>query len=284
VKLIEVDLGSVVLSAAEAGNGGSGLLLIHGFTGAKEDFADWIDAFAARGFHAVAPDNRGHGTSGQPVEEADYSLATMADDARRLVDALGWDRFALLGHSMGGMVAQHLALAVPERVAALVLMDTSCRTVEGIDPAMAALAAEIARSEGMARLMEVMNEREAPLGTPADTRVRAEREGYIAFGERKFLAASPAMYAAMAGEILSEHDRLEQLAALTMPTLVVVGEQDTPFLAVSQAMAETIPGAELVVVADAGHSPQFEAPEEWWDAVSGFLERTLSPARPRGSR
>ena len=69
-----------------------------------------------------------------------------------------------------------------------------------------------------------------------------------------------------------------------MPTLVVVGEQDTPFLAVSQAMADAIPGAELVVLPDAGHSPQFEAPEEWWDAVSGFLERTLSPAPPRGSR
>ena len=91
-------------------------MLLHGFTGAKEDFADWIDAFAARGFHVVAPDNRGHGASGQPAEESAYSLATFADDARRLVDALGWDRFALLGHSMGGMIAQHLALAVPERL------------------------------------------------------------------------------------------------------------------------------------------------------------------------
>ena len=66
-----------------------------------------------------------------------------------------------------------------------------------------------------------------------------------------------------------------------MPTLVVVGEQDTPFLAPSRAMADAIPGAELVVLPDAGHSPQFEAPEAWWDAVSGFLDAVLSPAPPR---
>jgi pimeloyl-ACP methyl ester carboxylesterase len=278
VKLIEVDAGPVVLAVAEAGSGGTGLLLLHGFTGAKEDFADWIDAFAARGFHVVAPDHRGHGASGHPDEESAYSLATFADDARRLVDELGWDRFALLGHSMGGMIAQHLALAVPERLSALVLMDTTYRNVEGIDPALVALATEVVRTEGVERLLELMNERDAPLATAADARVRAEREGYVAFGERKFLACSPAMYAAMAAELLNDHDYLAQLATLDVPTLVVVGEQDTPFLAASQAMADAIPDAELVVLPDAGHSPQFEAPEAWWDAVSGFLERVRSPA------
>jgi pimeloyl-ACP methyl ester carboxylesterase len=278
VKLIEVDAGSVVLAVAEAGTGGSGLLLLHGFTGAKEDFADWIDAFAARGFHVVAPDHRGHGASGQPAEESAYSLATFADDARRLVDELGWDRFALLGHSMGGVIAQHLALAVPERLSALVLMDTTYRNVEGIDPTLVALATEVVRTEGVERLLELMNERDAPLATAADARVRAEREGYAAFGERKFLACSPAMYAAMAAELLNDHDYLAQLATLDVPTLVVVGEQDTPFLGPSQVMADAIPGAELVILPDAGHSPQFEAPEEWWDAVSGFLERARTLA------
>ncbi len=56
-----------------------------------------------------------------------------------------------------------------------------------------------------------------------------------------------------------------------MPVLVVVGEQDTPFLRASQRMAEAIPGAQLEVVPDAGHSPQFEAPEAWWKVVSDFF-------------
>jgi pimeloyl-ACP methyl ester carboxylesterase len=285
VERIEVDTGAVVLEIAEAGKGGEPLLLLHGFTGAKEDFDDWLDAFAASGFHVVAPDQRGHGRSGKPVEETAYSLATFAEDGRGLVDALGWERFALLGHSMGGMVAQHLALAVPERLTALVLMDTTYTTVTGIDPDLAAVAVEVVRTDGLPRLFEMLDARESPLTSPADARVRAEREGYIEFGERKFLACSPAMYAAMAVELLAQVDRLERLSTLHVPTLVVVGEQDTPFLAPSQAMAEAMPDARLAVVPDAGHSPQFEAPERWWDEVNGFLEQVvLSPAQPRGSR
>jgi pimeloyl-ACP methyl ester carboxylesterase len=272
------------MSAAEAGNGGAPLLLLHGFTGAKEDFADWIDAFATHGYHVVAPDLRGHGASGQPADESAYSLATYSADARALADELGWDRFALLGHSMGGMVAQCVALDRPDRLTALVLMDTTCRSVEGIDPDLAKLAVEVARREGLERLMALMDEHESPLTTAADQRVRAEREGYVAFGERKFRACSPAMYAAMALELLEQTDRLPQLATLSVPTLVVVGDQDTPFLDVSREMADAIPGASMVVLPDAGHSPQFEAPEAWWDVVSGFLDDAVSGAPPRGSR
>ena len=56
-----------------------------------------------------------------------------------------------------------------------------------------------------------------------------------------------------------------------MPTLVIVGEQDTPFIKASENMAKTIPGAELAWIPDAGHSPQFENADAWWAAVSGFL-------------
>lgn len=273
MKLSTLDAGGVELEVAEAGVGGTPLLLLHGFTGAKEDFADWIDPLADRGFHVVAPDHRGHGASAKPSAEADYSLAIFAADALALVDALGWDRFALLGHSMGGMIAQTIALAAPGRLTALVLMDTGHGQVGGVDPELAATAVEIARTRGMDVLADLQRDLEHELSTPADARVRAERPGYIEFGERKFRACSPAMYAAMAGELLGPADRLDALAALDVPTLVVVGEQDVGFIADSERMARTIPGAELVVLPDAGHSPQFEAPEQWWDAVDGFLKR-----------
>ncbi len=58
-----------------------------------------------------------------------------------------------------------------------------------------------------------------------------------------------------------------------MPALVLVGEEDTPFLKPSRRMAEAIAGAELVVLPEAGHSPQFESPDAWWSALSGFLAR-----------
>src|SRR5580765_970969 len=102
-------VGEIDLDVAHAGEGGRPLLLIHGFTGAKEDFTDWLDPLAKRGWHAVAPDLRGHGGSAHPEQETDYSFEIFAADMVKLTDALGWDRFVVLGHSMGGMIAQVLA-------------------------------------------------------------------------------------------------------------------------------------------------------------------------------
>src|SRR5215813_9493693 len=121
----DVDLGDVRVSIAEAGAGPRRLLLVHGFTGAKEDFTPWLDRLAASGWHAVAPDLRGHGASAKPAQEAAYSFEIMADDMLGLADALGWDRFVLLGHSMGGMVAQFVACKEPARLDGLILMDTA---------------------------------------------------------------------------------------------------------------------------------------------------------------
>lgn len=266
-------------SIAEAG-AGDPLLLVHGFTGAKEDFADFLDGFADRGWHVVAPDHRGHGASDKPTAEAAYSLALMAADMWAVADELGWERFDLLGHSMGGMVAQVMALQAPHRIRSLVLMDTSHGTVTGNDPDIVALAIAVVTTEGVDRLIELAAEYDTRPKAPADQRVRAERPGYVEFGERKMRACAPAMYAAMAGELLAPHDRLPQLAGLDVATLVVVGEEDESFLEPSRRMAETIPGAVLEVVPDAAHSPQFENPDRWWKVVSRFLEETRAGIEP----
>ena len=79
------------------------------------------------------------------------------------------------------------------------------------------------------------------------------------------------MYAAMLTEMLSQEDRLEALRSLSVPTLVLVGEQDRPLRGASRRMAEAIPGARLEVIADAGHSPQVETPAAWAEVVRGFL-------------
>ena len=119
-----VRVGDVSLEIAEAGAGGHPLLMVHGFTGAKEDFTDWFDQLVERGWHVVAPDLRGHGASADPPRPQDYSLALFEADVLALADDLGWDRFVLLGHSMGGMISQEIALHQPGRLDGLVLMDT----------------------------------------------------------------------------------------------------------------------------------------------------------------
>jgi pimeloyl-ACP methyl ester carboxylesterase len=267
----EVTVGEGHLSVLEAGRGGRPLLLVHGFTGAKEDFGDWIDHFAERGWWVVAPDLRGHGHSHQPADEEAYSLALFAGEVEALVDALGWDRFALLGHSMGGMIAQALAIDVPDRITRLVLMDTHHGPIEGLDPEVVAIGMDVLRTQGLPTFLELLDSMPAERA-PSDERVRAERPGYVEWNERKLRTSSPAMYAAMATELVNRPDRLAEVAAITVPTRVVVGAEDTAFVAAAHRLADAIEGADLVVIPDAAHSPQFENPEAWWEAVSTFLD------------
>lgn len=263
------------LSFAEEGAGGRPFLLLHGFTGAKEDFTEWLWPLADAGWHAVAPDNRGHGASEKPAGVEQYSFDALADDAIALADQLwGADApFVLLGHSMGGMVAQVLALRRPERLNGLVLMDTLHGPLPFVSADDIEAAVAVVQERGIDGLHAIFEERGSALDSPAHLRLVAERPGYKEFNDRKFLDTSKDAYAALLRAMFEASDRLEQLRGLTMPTLVITGVQDKPIVEPSRAMADAIPGAELVVIDDAGHSPQFENPDAWWAALSSFLAR-----------
>lgn len=265
-----VDLGEVALTIDEAGAGGRPLLLVHGFTGSRRDFDMALGPLAALGWHVVAPELRGHGSSSQPEGEAAYSFEEFATDVLTLADALGFDRFTLLGHSMGGMVAQVLALRAPERLEGLVLMDTAPGAVPGLDLELVESAGQLALAEGMDAVADLMAD--APLLDSEPYRRAVEADpSYGERGDRQRRAAAPAMFAAMGRSLATAADRTEQLASLRVPTLVLVGDADEPFLEGSRRMAEAIPGARLAVLPHAGHSPQFEAHAAWWEALSGFL-------------
>ena len=252
----------------QAGMGDRSILLVHGFTGAKEDFAEVVPRLADIGWHAVAADLPGHGSGPHP--DGPYSLAGFADHIAAVADRLGWERFVLLGHSMGGMAAQLFALENPERVRALVLMNTGHGPVDTVDPDLVALGRRLVRDGGLAALVEYG--KGGLFASPAHRRLLAERAGYAEFGDAKLLACSPEMWLAMSGELRDHEDRLQRLASLAVPVLVVVGAEDEAFLGQSEQMAEVLPDARLVVLADAGHAPQFEQPESWWRAIAAFLE------------
>jgi pimeloyl-ACP methyl ester carboxylesterase len=269
-----VSLGNVQLSIAEAGAGQRRLLMVHGFTGAKEDFTPWLGRLAGLGWHTVAPDLRGHGASSKPAEESAYSFEVLADDVLGLADELGWDRFVLLGHSMGGMIAQFIARRAAPRLAGLILMDTTHGPLDTLDPELIEAACSIVREQGIGALADIMAEREGPLITPAHRRLLAGQSGYAEFNDRKLRTTAPGLYTAMARVFPVAADRLDSLRELpgTLPVLVIVGEQDKPFLAPSERMAAVIGRGSLAVIPDAGHCPQFENPEAWWQALTGYLD------------
>lgn len=260
----------VELAATVAGSEGApGLVLVHGYGGAKEDFGDHLDRFA-RDHRVVAFDHRGHGASDRPADAAAYSLDRLVADTLAVADVLELGRFRLLGHSMGGMVARRLVLTRPERVEALVLMDTSPGPVPGLTPQMARGQAHVILDRGMDALKCLLDELD-PLGNTAHRRLVEERRGYTEFLERKWDALSPVMYGQLGIAISEQPDDTEALREIACPALVIVGELDQPFLEPSRLLAGAIPGARLAVVPGAGHSPQFENDEVFWDALSGFL-------------
>ena len=266
--LVTVDDG-VSLEVLVTGSGPA-LFLVHGFGGAKEDFSDHLENLS-KDYRVVVFDHRGHGESGAPTDEASYSLERLAADILCVADALGEERFILLGHSMGGMVARKVALTFPDRIDALILMDTCHGPIAAVDGDLIEMGAQIALTDGMTTLKEILDAG-TPLDNPAYQRLLEERPGYREFQEKKFGSLSAVMWATIVRAIRDQSDDLEAMRLLEMPTLVIVGEVDLPFVSQSRAMADAIPGGALVVIPDAGHSPQFENADAWANALNSFLE------------
>ncbi len=268
-KAVRVTVDDGVELAVEIAGRGPGLVMVHGFGGAKEDFADHRELLA-RDHTVVTFDHRGHGASDAPDDLDAYSFERLRADTLAVADAAGLDRFRLLGHSMGGMVVRRIAVDMPERVSALVMMDTSPGPIPGFDPELMEFAASTAVDEGKDALKELLD-LATPLDTPAYQRVLEERPGYQEFCERKWNDLSHVMWAALARLMARQPDDLPAMRALDVPVLVIVGEQDTVFLPPSRDMAGAISSASLAVVPGAGHSPQFENPDAWFAALHDFL-------------
>lgn len=269
-----VHLGDISLEVVEAGQGGSPVLLVHGFTADKGEVAGILPQLAARGWHAVAPDLRGHGRSDHPTDAASYSFEILAGDMLALADALAWDRFALVGHSMGGAVAQQVALDRPERVTGLVLASTFHGPVPGVTLELVELGSWVVRQSGMAGLAQAQAARRSdnPESVATFERMQEARPGYADESARRFEATSPDMWLALAPRFVTQVDRLERLAGLEMPTAVIVGELDATMIDDCRRLAVAIPGATLTVIPGAGHVPQLEQPDAWWAAVSAFFD------------
>jgi len=260
----------------DIGRGERPFVLVHGFTGFRDDFREQVPALAELG-RTIIYDHRGHGDSSHTGDAATYTFAQLVDDLRVLLERLGVTRCDLLGHSMGGMIALRFALAYPERVASLVLMDTAARAPDHMPRAPLAAAGAIARSDGMQTLATLLRARGGDDATRPEAERRLERELGEAFWERRWrriTAMDPEGFAALALELVDQQPLADRLAEITCPTLVMVGEEDVGFLAPATEMTRGIPDARLVVIPSAAHSPQIENPAAWLAAIGEHLARS----------
>jgi len=255
--------------AVHTSGAGLPILLLHAF---PLDHTMWQrQAPLAAHLRLIAPDQRGFGGSGDAAPE---SIAQLADDAVALLDALHVARPAVVcGVSMGGYVAQHVAARHPDRVAALVLVDTK---LEADTPEARAARSDLAGKVGrlgQAILADAMIPRllAAPR-SDADAAAlgrRSENEALLrATVERQPVATIQAALAALG----ARPDMTDAMRHVRAPTLLVVGAEDqiTPPACLELA-EEIIPGAKLLIVPAAGHLVPLEAPEVFNRAVLEFL-------------
>ena len=234
------------------------VVFVHGLGGDHGMWLYQVPEFCNR-FPVVTVDLRGHGESSKP--ERDFGIADMALDLARLFRVLGVERAHVVGCSLGGMVAQQLALDHPLAVASLVLVDTLCGAPPGFE--------SVARSA-----LQFIEENDMP--TVAKTRItnafsdtvdpplRAYFIDRVARNHKaSYVRAAHAAYGFSVGN---------RLAEIAVPTLVIVGEEDrvTP-PPLSEDLAARITGARLLRIAGAGHISNVERPQAFNRAVLEFL-------------
>jgi 3-oxoadipate enol-lactonase/4-carboxymuconolactone decarboxylase len=238
--------------------GAAPLVLLHSL-GTNAHVWDHQAEQLARSFRVIRPDLRGHGLTG--CTQGPYSMRLFAADLAGLLDALEIKQAHIGGISIGGLIAQAFATAHPHRALSLILADTAL----AIPPAQAWTdRAALVRAEGMGAIADAVIARwvtAAYLDAPATAGLRAMLLRTLAEG-----------YAA-AAEAIAAADFTISTAALNLPALVIVGDQDqaTP-VALAEALHQALAGSKLVVVEAAAHIPTVEKPQAVTGAMLDFLQ------------
>lgn len=228
------------------------LILTHGYSATGEMWRGQVDAFKDR-YRVITWDMRGHGRSDYPADPAAYSEALTVADMAALLEAAGVQRAIVGGLSLGGYMSLAFHLAHPERVRGLLIIDTgpgykNDEAREGWNR-NAVRTAERYESEGLARLAA---------GSPEMRQSHHRDATGLALAARGMLTQRDARV-------------ISSLPQVSVPSLVVVGANDTPFLAASDYMAAKIPGARKAVIDNAGHAANLDQPEAFNAAILAFL-------------
>jgi pimeloyl-ACP methyl ester carboxylesterase len=253
-----------IAAVASGPDTGPPVLLVPGFTGSKEDFGPILDPLGAAGFRAVAIDLPGQFESPGPADPAAYRPERLGPVVCAVAARLGGG-VRLLGHSYGGLVARAAVLADAAPFTSLVLLGSGPAALGG------------ARRERIERLEPLLATTELPELYAAVLAAERAVPGYTApdpetaaFLERRFVSGARAMLAGMGEALRTEPDRVAELAAVDLPTLVACGAQDDAWPpALQRDMAARL-RAPFAVIPDAAHSPAVENPAATVDVLLRF--------------
>lgn len=218
-------------------------------------------------FECIVPDNRGAGQSDKPNEER-YTTEQMADDIIGIMDVLGIQKAHVIGVSMGGAIAQHVALKIPDRVKSLILTSTFASVSQTFRKALTLICS--LKDDTDPAVLKQLN-LWMTYGQQTQNH-RPELVEYSAAADAEYPYPMPAYaYKAQCGACLS-HDTSKRLGELKMPVLIAAGAKDL-FMNIEKTMelVQGIPHAEFYLSPEGGHVHQWEYPEVYDSLVLGFL-------------
>lgn len=257
---------------------GSPVVFIPGWSCSAWDFNKTLGPVATAGFRAIAIDPRGHGLSDIPPGDALYSTDALVGHLSATLDLLGLARAAIVGHSMGGALAVHLALREPRRVTSVVLL--SAVGLGAVPPAAFGKALSARWLDPISRM--ALRRWVVAVGLRMvygpHTRVNARNVDEY-WAPSQFEGFVPAMRAALHGFRWTPFTR-DELARVTAPTLVIRGAHDGVVRA-PQPRMELPPTFREMMVAEAGHLPHDEAPARVNAAIVDFLREQARAAKGR---
>jgi pimeloyl-ACP methyl ester carboxylesterase len=268
-KIASVDVLGNQVYYIEQGSGPT-LVLIHGMFG---DYTDWEPALEplSQNFHIIAVDLPGFGLSDKP--DLDYSADFFLRSLQAFLSAINVNHATLVGNSFGGELAILYALEHPKAVDALVLVSSG-----GLRPFTKEERDQVAIRFSEANLARLSPQIHELIFAPIFARHTAHRERYLAKQNLKLERADRAEYARSlfrSMKLAAELDLMDRLTEISCRTLLVWGDADPVFpLEIAQAALERLRSAELVIVPQASHALQLDAPGEFVDAVTRFLGKS----------
>jgi pimeloyl-ACP methyl ester carboxylesterase len=256
----------------ESHGSGFPLVLAYGLGGNTGMWAGQIEAFS-RQYRLILWDPRGHGQSDSPPQPEQYGLSISAEDLRGLLEHLRIDSAYIGGQSMGGGIAARFAVTYPDQVAALLIIDSASASglpMSAATRAMREKTVELAEIQSMEAVADYVITANPNLRTQAEASPEARQRL-----RQMFLDLNPKGYANTIRAMLTESFPTERLSTLRMPTLVLVGDAD-PALEAARWTHQQIPGARLVILPQAGHLSNLDAPEAFNTSVLDFLRQIAS--------
>lgn len=231
-------------------------ILIHGYTGSKEDFSLIGPLLAEQGYRVVASDNRGQFESDNSSNSEDYTIPSLAKDNLALAKHFGLEQPHLFGHSFGGLVAQRAAVEFPNEWASLTIF---CSGPHGM-PEWTPLADDIRYLEHhtMADLWVKNGESQKP------------GNEFGSLKQRRWVASDKRSLMTHAQHLMHEPSIVHRVAASGLPIKVIRGENDDAWPHALQAQMASDLGVQIQIIANAGHCPNEDQPAATAEVTAKF--------------